>query len=233
MDLVKLSKYGITSREYKKLLREKKENEEKEKASAIVIQKSYRGFRVRKIYLLYKELLKRVQERINILSCIFLLKKLKKQKLQQQSQMYMTDNVIKIQKTFRGFYSRKYVHDFFKRKRQIIEMDKHVREKKSEILLGLEEKRKKQLLYDKKLKDAKIHNAAKNLHHLVSTKAQRGVYNYKIENIIKEQQDKIKKKKRKKYIKNNAMFIQYNRKRIKKNKIWTFELRKFQGCLQR
>ncbi|SBS90498.1 conserved Plasmodium protein, unknown function [Plasmodium ovale curtisi] len=171
MDLAKLSKYGITSREYKKLLREKKENEEKEKASAIVIQKSYRGFR----------------ERINILSCIFLLKKLKKQKLQQQSQMYMTDNVIKIQKTFRGFYSRKYVHDFFKRKRQIIEMDKHVREKKSEILLGLEEKRKKQLLYDKKLKDAKIHNAAKNLHHLVSTKAQRGVYNYKIENIIKEQ----------------------------------------------
>lgn len=37
------------------------------------------------------------------------------------------------------------------------------------------------------MKDIKIHNVAKNLHHLISTKAQKGVYNYKIENIIKNQ----------------------------------------------
>ncbi|SBS85235.1 calmodulin binding protein [Plasmodium malariae] len=112
---------------------------------------------------------------------------MKHQKLEQQKIIFLSDNAIKIQKTFRGFYSRKYIHDFFKRKRQIIEMDNYVKEQREYMLLGLAEKENKQLLHNKKLKDKKIHDVAKNLHHLVSTKAQRGVYNYKIENIIKEQ----------------------------------------------
>ncbi|WBY57531.1 hypothetical protein Py17XNL_000900401 [Plasmodium yoelii yoelii] len=60
------------------------------------------------------------------------------------------------------------------------------------MLYEIEEKRIKQLMYDNKIKDIKIHNVAKNLHHLISTKAQKGVYNYKIENIIKNQVNIIK-----------------------------------------
>ncbi|EWC76010.1 hypothetical protein C923_03294 [Plasmodium falciparum UGT5.1] len=52
----------------------------------------------------------------------------------------------------------------------------------------------KTLQYDNTMRDKKIHQVAKNLHHLVSTKTQKGVYNLKIENIIKEQQKKLKRK---------------------------------------
>ncbi|CRG96160.1 conserved Plasmodium protein, unknown function [Plasmodium gallinaceum] len=194
MMFIKLSKYMNIFYEYKALLREKKENEKREKLAAIVIQKYYRGYKERRAYLIYKYFIKYIKHKIQLCSCKYLLKNLKKQKLEQQMIMYMSDNAIKIQKTFRGFYSRKYIHDFFKRKRQIIEIDNYVNEKKSKMLLELEEKRKKQLIYENKLKDMKIHKVAKNLHHLVSTKAQRGVYNLKIENIIKEQQGKIEKK---------------------------------------
>ncbi|CRG99978.1 conserved Plasmodium protein, unknown function [Plasmodium relictum] len=197
MDFIKLLKYMNLSYEYKRLLREKKENEKKEKLAAIVIQKYYRGYKERRIYLIYKYFLKYIKNKIELCSCKYLLKKLKKQKLEQQIILHMSDNAIKIQKTFRGFYSRKYIHDFFKRKRQIIEINNYVNEQKSKMLLELEEKRKNQLLYENKLKDTKMHKVAKNLHHLVSTKAQRGIYNLKIENIIKEQQEKIKKKDKK------------------------------------
>ncbi|KAI4838233.1 hypothetical protein MKS88_002707 [Plasmodium brasilianum] len=134
-----------------------------------------------------RQFLNHVKGQIEIFRCKCLLKKMKHQKLEQQKIIFLSDNAIKIQKTFRGFYSRKYIHDFFKRKRQIIEMDNYVKEQREYMLLGLAEKENKQLLHNKKLKDKKIHDVAKNLHHLVSTKAQRGVYNYKIENIIKEQ----------------------------------------------
>ncbi|CAG9476663.1 conserved Plasmodium protein, unknown function [Plasmodium vivax] len=203
MDFVKLAKQGSAlSREYKALLREKKEHAGRERLAAITIQKCYRGYLTRRTYLLYKHFLKRAKDAIDILGCKFLLKKLKRQRLEEQAVLYMSDNATKIQKVFRGYYSRKYIHDFFRRKREIIEMDAHVKAQKRTILQGIEEKRKKQLLHDNKVKDAKIHNAAKNLHHLVSTKAQRGVYNYRIENIIREQQEKIKSSSEKKKKKN-------------------------------
>ncbi|GAW80879.1 hypothetical protein, conserved [Plasmodium gonderi] len=209
MDFVQLAQYGKrVSHEYKSLLRDKKKNAVKEILAAIKIQKCYRGYVIRMTYLIYKQFLKHAKERIEILSCKYLFKKLKQQRLDEQMLLFMSDNATKIQKIFRGYYSRKYIHDFFRRKREIIEIDKNVKEQKDIMLLGLEEKRKKQLLYDNKMKDMKIYNAAKNLHHLVSTRAQKGVYNYKIENIIKEQQEKInklseKKKKKKKNVRKN------------------------------
>ncbi|EUD65566.1 hypothetical protein C922_04072 [Plasmodium inui San Antonio 1] len=188
MDFLKLAKQGSAlSREYKSLIRDKEKNAGIERLAAITIQKCYRGYLTRRTYLVYKYFLKRAKDAIDILACKFLLRKLKRQRLEEQAVLYMSDSATKIQKVFRGYCSRKYIHDFFRRKREIIEMDEHVKAQKGIILQGIEEKRKKQLLHDNKVKDTKIHNAAKNLHHLVSTKAQRGVYNYRIENIIRKQ----------------------------------------------
>ncbi|KOB85854.1 hypothetical protein PFDG_01303 [Plasmodium falciparum Dd2] len=119
---------------------------------------------------------------------------MKKAKSEEQAILYLSDNATKIQKIFRGYYSRKYIHDYFKRKMQILEMDNYVKEQRNNMMLGLEERKKKQLQYDNTMRDKKIHQVAKNLHHLVSTKTQKGVYNLKIENIIKEQQKKLKRK---------------------------------------
>ncbi|KJP86405.1 hypothetical protein AK88_03958 [Plasmodium fragile] len=206
MEFVKLATQDSTlSKEYKSLIRDKEKNAGRERLAAITIQKCYRGYLTRRTYLVYKHFLKRAKDGINILACKFLLRKLKQHRLEQQAALYMSDNATKIQKVFRGYYSRKYIHDFFMRKREIIELDAHVKAQKGIMLQGIEEKRKKQLLHDNNVKDMKIHNAAKNLHHLVSTKAQRGVYNYRIENIIREQQEKIKNSSEKKKEKKNIL----------------------------
>ncbi|CXI45612.1 conserved Plasmodium protein, unknown function [Plasmodium berghei] len=191
MDLIKLMDYGNISHDYKVLLREKKKNSEKERLAALVIQKHFRGFLVRKTNIIYRHLLNNIRNNLEILRCKYLLKKLKREKLGDQRNMYLSDNATKIQKIFRGFYSRKYIHNYFKWKENIIEIDKYVKGQKNKMLYEIEEKRIKQSVYDKKMKDIKIHNVAKNLHHLISTKAQKGVYNYKIENIIKNQQENI------------------------------------------
>ncbi|CDU18160.1 hypothetical protein YYC_04684 [Plasmodium yoelii 17X] len=191
MDLIKLMDYRNISHDYKALLREKKKNSEKERLAALVIQKCFRGFLVRKTNIIYRHLLNNIRNNIEILRCKYLLKKLKREKLDDQRNMYLSDNATKIQKIFRGFYSRKYIHNYYKWKENIIEIDRYVKDQKNKMLYEIEEKRIKQLMYDNKIKDIKIHNVAKNLHHLISTKAQKGVYNYKIENIIKNQQEKI------------------------------------------
>ncbi|VWU50057.1 conserved protein, unknown function [Hepatocystis sp. ex Piliocolobus tephrosceles] len=197
MDLINLLKYKDVSLEYKMLLRAKKENIEKEQLAAIVIQKCVRGYFVRKTYILYKNILKDLKDKIDILSCKYILKKLKQKKVEEQELMFKCYNAIKIQKTFRGYYSRKYVHDFYKRKKEIIELDNYVKMQQSEFSKEIEKRKKQQMLYDQELREQKIYNVAKNLHHVVSTKAQKGVYNPKIENIIKKQQEKHKIKKKK------------------------------------
>ncbi|SPJ10859.1 conserved Plasmodium protein, unknown function [Plasmodium sp. DRC-Itaito] len=194
MNLINLYNYNNITVEYKTLVKEKKQNKEKEIQAAILIQKCFRGFVVRKKYLIFKYYIKYMQNQIQMLSCKFLLKKMKKAKSEEQAILYLSDNATKIQKIFRGYYSRKYIHDYFKRKMQILEMDNYVKEQRNNMMLGLEERKKKQLQYDNTMRDKKIHQVAKNLHHLVSTKTQKGVYNLKIENIIKEQQKKIKRK---------------------------------------
>lgn len=192
MEFIKLKKHvGDINEEYVKLVREKMENHERELKAAIIIQKCYRGYKNRKPYLFYKYFIKFAKNRINMLSCIYILKKLRQQRIEKIKQFYMSDNALKIQKCYRGFYSRKYVHDFYKRKREILEMDRHIKEQQKILLLEVEERQKQQKIYENQLKEEKIKKVTKHLHHVVSTKAQRGVYNPKIENIIKEQKKKI------------------------------------------
>ena len=82
-----------------------------------------------------------------------------------------------LQKTFRGYYSRKYFHDFHARKAYIQSVMAN-----SQALKGtLEEHSKTQQLEEEKRQAAaarvEFETITKNLHHLVSTKSQPGIYN--------------------------------------------------------
>ena len=82
-----------------------------------------------------------------------------------------------IQKYYRGYYSRKYEHDFYARKSYI----QHVQTKNDEVRKQLESYARKTALEEAKLQEqtarTEFHELASNLHHLASTKAIPGVYN--------------------------------------------------------
>ena len=82
-----------------------------------------------------------------------------------------------IQKYYRGFYSRKYEHDFYARKSYL----QHVQTKNEEVRKQLESFARKTALEEAKLQEqtarTEFHELASNLHHLASTKVIPGVYN--------------------------------------------------------
>lgn len=79
--------------------------------------------------------------------------------------------------SFRGFYSRKYEHDFFARKKYL----QHVERKNDEVRQILDSHHKKQIMEESKRQEdcarEEFGELAGNLHHLTSTKAVPGVYN--------------------------------------------------------
>ena len=82
-----------------------------------------------------------------------------------------------LQKSFRGFYSRKYKASHFKRKRfmqNLIEKTSEIRDMQYEysIQQAMREERERE-----EERDSEIHKLTEGLHHLVSTKQIRGVYN--------------------------------------------------------
>eukprot|EP00356_Strombidium_inclinatum_P011550 CAMPEP_0170481816 /NCGR_PEP_ID=MMETSP0208-20121228/2115_1 /TAXON_ID=197538 /ORGANISM="Strombidium inclinatum, Strain S3" /LENGTH=134 /DNA_ID=CAMNT_0010754587 /DNA_START=165 /DNA_END=570 /DNA_ORIENTATION=+ len=82
-----------------------------------------------------------------------------------------------IQKYFRGYFSRRYEHDFYARKNYLSD----VQTKNEEIRKELEEWAKKTALEEAKLQEqtarTEFHELASNLHHLASTRIIPGVYN--------------------------------------------------------
>lgn len=193
MEFLQIRNHSHIEWTYKTLLREKKKNKKKETTAAITIQKFYRGYKERRAYLLYKYFLKNTKRQLQLLSSMYILKKLKEQRIEKLTFSYLSDHATKIQKVYRGYYSRKYVHDFYRRKKEILEIDLLTKEKYKKMIVEVEARKQKHLLYENRLRDEKIEKVAKNLHHLVSTKAQKGIYNPKIENIIKEQNKKKNK----------------------------------------
>lgn len=79
--------------------------------------------------------------------------------------------------SYRGFYSRKYEHDFYARKKYL----KHVETKNEEVRRNLEEHNRKLSQEEQKRQEqaarTEFSELAGNLHHLTSTKAVPGVYN--------------------------------------------------------
>jgi hypothetical protein len=85
--------------------------------------------------------------------------------------------VIQLQRSFRGYYSRKYKHNFYVRKRYI----RDLAVKGDEVRVRLEEYNRivaeRELMDQERRTDATFKTHAENLHHLMSTRQIRGVFN--------------------------------------------------------
>lgn len=81
-----------------------------------------------------------------------------------------------VQKTFRGFYSRRYYHDFFARKTYI----ENILRKSILLRETLRSQREKQILDDAERREeaalGEFQKVTQNLHHLVSTASCAGIY---------------------------------------------------------
>ena len=79
--------------------------------------------------------------------------------------------------SYRGYYSRKYEHDFYARKKYL----QHVEQKNDEVRQLLEahhgEKVREENQRQEECARTELGELASNLHHLASTKAIPGVYN--------------------------------------------------------
>lgn len=90
---------------------------------------------------------------------------------------YINYLCIQLQKCFRGFYSRKYKRDHSKRKaycRELQEKGKEILEKMQQYAFEQNEREAEEA---QQQKENEFRNLAQNLHHLLSTKHVRGVYN--------------------------------------------------------
>lgn len=90
---------------------------------------------------------------------------------------YFSAQAVVIQKHFRGYYCRKYVHDFYARK----EYMRFLEYKNEEIQKQMQDYYEKTSKEDEERREAnarkEFRELARNLHHLSSTKTVPGVYN--------------------------------------------------------
>ncbi|CAF3484183.1 unnamed protein product [Rotaria sp. Silwood1] len=152
---------------------------EHENRASVIIQSAWRGYLVRS----HIKYLNRCATLIQTWWRIYKAKVLFRQKLKehvlQLRLKYYDDNAVKIQKIWRGFYVRKYVLDFYSRKRYLTGLE----QKNEQIRTQLREYREyldqKQLEQQRQANIAKLEEEAKKTHYLVSTKVVPGIYNSK------------------------------------------------------
>merc|ERR1711871_354665 len=159
------------------LSRDAAENAERERIGCVDIQRAFRGSVARA----------KITFRHNTITTIARcfrghrgrkrVKELKKAKQTEENLLLFHCFANILQKYFRGFYSRKYKASHFKRKRfmqNLVEKTIEIRELQYEysIQQALREERERE-----KERDNEVQKLPEGLHHLVSTKHIRGVYN--------------------------------------------------------
>lgn len=82
-----------------------------------------------------------------------------------------------VQRHFKGFYSRKHIHDFYARKAYVRAVAAKGEQLRAEMEQQLKEQLQKRLDEEETKARAEFDRTTQQLHHLVSTKAQPGVYN--------------------------------------------------------
>ncbi|GAB5361780.1 hypothetical protein AAMO2058_000741800 [Amorphochlora amoebiformis] len=104
-------------------------------------------------------------------------KRIQKEFLDHQNALYHNLMATKIQKIWRGYISRKNLYDFYKRKEYI----RRVVEQGEEMMMQLNKQEERNLKEEKEKKGRKLAekfaSMTSNMHHLVSTSTQPGVFN--------------------------------------------------------
>lgn len=162
--------------EYYELINETEKYRYKELGAAVKIEALWRMYKQRKLYLHQKwavSVIKRVYRGYRTRKSFW---KLTSIALSLQRKHFFSSAALCIQRIYRGFYSRKYLHDFHARKKYL----KYI-EGKNQRRLEKMNKYKQDLLADEQKRQEEyarmeFYKLSTNLHHLTSTKAVPGVY---------------------------------------------------------
>jgi len=163
--------------EYYALLRETEKNRPREIRAAIVVQKFWRMYIIRKAYLRKRAAVVNISRVYRGHMTRKRVAQMKEEDDEEMQMRFFKQQAAVIQRFFRGFHSRKYSHDFYARKKYI----EHVKNKHEEVRKQLDDYHKMTELQEQKRQEstarAEFGQVVSSLHHLSSTKAIRGVYN--------------------------------------------------------
>eukprot|EP00164_Ancoracysta_twista_P002376 GFYU01003147.1.p1 GENE.GFYU01003147.1~~GFYU01003147.1.p1 ORF type:complete len:350 (+),score=63.26 GFYU01003147.1:119-1168(+) len=152
-------------------------NRRVEFASAMAIQRWYRGHMVRRYIAVLRWAAVIIQKAIRryVARCRYM--HLVEDSKLKQTMEYCNKAVIEIQRMFRGFYSRKYIHNYYARQRylrNVMEASEHLRE-------AMHVQLQEQMEAEVERKNEEVKNefltVAGSMHHLLSTKQCPGIYN--------------------------------------------------------
>lgn len=104
-------------------------------------------------------------------------RRLLKEKQDMERMAFFHFQAISIQRIFRGFFSRRTLHDFYARKKYIasvLDQSRRVRDELQRHRASQEEELRKKESSDQRIEFDEI---TENLHHLLSTQSQPGIYN--------------------------------------------------------
>ena len=152
-------------------------NREKEQKAALLIQKTYRRWTVRNAFLFFRYVVITIQR---VFRGHLYGRRLKRQIIEERNRneknQFYHYCATQIQKVYRGFRVRKYVHNFYQRKEYL----KFVEERAAHVNEFIDEykrQRTDELIAEKEENEFnKFQEFSKSLHHLVSTKTIPGVY---------------------------------------------------------
>ena len=151
-------------------------NFDREVHSAVDIQRMFRGFFVRARHALWHRCAKAVQRIFRGLEGRKKAMAVNRRKHTWETMAVFHYQATVVQKTFRGFYSRRYYHDFFARKTYI----ENILRKSILLRETLRSQREKQILDDAERREeaalGEFQKVTQNLHHLVSTASCAGIY---------------------------------------------------------
>ncbi|UJR29919.1 hypothetical protein I4U23_017467 [Adineta vaga] len=152
---------------------------EYEKQSAVTIQSSWRGFRVRA----HLKFLHRCALIIQKWWRGYKAKQLYREELKTQvlhlRLKYYDDKAVKIQKIWRGYYTRKYILDYYSRKRYLAGLEAKNEQIRIQLMEYREYLEQREVEQQRQGNLTKLEDEAKRTHYLVSTKAVPGIYNSK------------------------------------------------------
>ena len=162
--------------EFYDLVNETEKYRFKELKAAVKIEALWRMYRQRK-YFLHQQwavsVIKRVFRGYKTRKNFW---KLTSSALSYQRKEFFSSAAVSIQKIYRGYYSRKYLHDFYARKKYL----KYI-EGKNQRRLEKMSRYQQQLIIDEQKRQEdyarmEFYKLSTNLHHLTSTRAVPGVY---------------------------------------------------------
>lgn len=165
-----------TMTEFYDLINETEKYRFKELNAAVKIEALWRMYRQRKYYLHQQwaiSVIKRVYRGYRTRKNFW---KLTNMALSHQRKKFFSSSALSIQRIYRGYFSRKYLHDFYARKKYL----KYIDGKNQRRLEKMNKYQQQNFVEEQKRQEdyarMEFFKLSTNLHHLTSTKAVPGVY---------------------------------------------------------